>query len=232
MRARQLLTACLLVLAPACGSPHCSQLRAAEETTEEAPPPQASSPIELPEVPAHCGETLEFEDPALEALVRAEIDQPKGPILATDVARLTEVDSENLPDEDVTLKSLKGIECLGALKKLVLNTGYPGYETCEVEDLRPVSTLATLEELVLNDCQVSDLSPLSGLVQLQGLGLYGNQVKSLGDLSSLRSLRSLSLQQNAVEDLRPLSSLLELRHLDLWNAPRSGWYISQVKASE
>ena len=81
------------------------------------------------------------------------------------------------------------------------------FRRVQMSDLGPLSSLTSLETLVLDGTGVSDLGPLSSLRALRRLDLDGTGVSDLGPLSSLRALETLYLNGTEVSDLGPLSSL-------------------------
>jgi Leucine-rich repeat (LRR) protein len=84
-----------------------------------------------------------------------------------------------------------------------------------VIDLRPLSSLTSLRELNLSYTQVSDVRPLSSLTSLQRLYLGGTLVRDVRPLSGMTSLQILSLYTTGVSDVSSLSSLTSLRELNL-----------------
>ena len=87
-----------------------------------------------------------------------------------------------------------------------------------VSDLKPLTGLASLNELVLNRCTaVTDLEPLAGLDSLHTLVLAGcTAVSDLKPLAGLASLNELVLAGcTAVSDLKPLAGLASLNKLIL-----------------
>lgn len=136
-----------------------------------------------------------FADPALEAAVRAKLNQPDGTIRREDVAQL-----ESLDGSHYGITNLVGIEQLKSLKELNLKGNH-------IRDLTPLSRLEELVELNLRDNQVTDLSPLAKLTKLEKLNLRGNLVRDIGALRGLVRLQDLNLRYNFVADLSPLADL-------------------------
>ena len=86
-----------------------------------------------------------------------------------------------LASQGIQLEPLEGIDW--SSRGYVLDrdghiAGLGLYE-CEVSDVSPLSGLAQLQEILLNDTQVRDLSPLSGLTQLQTLDLRDTPIETL-----------------------------------------------------
>ena len=84
-----------------------------------------------------------------------------------------------------------------------------------ISDLRPLSSLVGLRQLVLYGNEISDLAPLSSLENLTSLQLGYNQISDVSALSSLTNLTLLGLIENEISDISPLASLTNLRELRL-----------------
>eukprot|EP00899_Mesostigma_viride_P018987 jgi/Mesvir1/2708/Mv05105-RA.1 len=101
--------------------------------------------------------------------------------------------------------------CKGHPSQGVLNCGGNSI-TC----MDPVTNLANLKALVLNDNDIVSVPPLKGLPELNTLVLSHNQIEELGNaLANVPSLTKLSLSNNQLTDLggslRHLAHLTELR---------------------
>ncbi|MBK7939965.1 MAG: TIR domain-containing protein [Lewinellaceae bacterium] len=111
------------------------------------------------------------------------------------------------------IASIKGVERLGLLKKLVVAGAYG--EFWRFSDLAPLADLLYLQILFCRNTQVSDLAPLAGLLNLQQLDCRNTQIEYLAPLSRLRNLQLLYGYNTQITDLSPLSGLLNLKRLDL-----------------
>ena len=124
-------------------------------------------------------------------------------------------------------------------------------EGCMVRDLRPLSTLTTLETLILSQNPIEDLSPISGLIrlkhlqldntlvselepltplkQLQVLGCKGTQVKRLNALLYLNGLKQLDISSTEVRSLSPLDELQQLSLLQCYNTRLTARVVEKFK---
>ncbi|MDE2803119.1 MAG: leucine-rich repeat domain-containing protein, partial [Chloroflexota bacterium] len=84
-----------------------------------------------------------------------------------------------------------------------------------VRDVSPLSGLAQLESLILNNNRVADISSLSGLSHLRSLSLHGNEVSDVSPVAGLSELTWLAFNYNRISDISPLSELSNLRSIDL-----------------
>jgi len=146
-----------------------------------------------------ANEKVSFADPNLEAAVRKEIGKPDGPILASELDKITSIYAPN-----TLITSLSGLEYCVNLEFLVLDSDL------EIKDLSPLAGLTNLRQLYLFFNELSDISPLSGLYNLEVLNLEDNLVKDLSPLAGLTSLKLLNLMDNHIEDITPLSGLVNL----------------------
>lgn len=144
---------------------------------------------------------VHFADPALEMLVRKEVELPHGPLEYGDVRWIRE-----LSGSSYDILSLEGIEQLGALERLDLSYN-------SIEDITPLGNLPHLHTLDLAYNRVESLAPLSPLGELQELKVQGNHLTSLTGLERLTNLRSLNVSDNPIENLEPLRGLSNLEHL-------------------
>lgn len=85
----------------------------------------------------------------------------------------------------------------------------------KVDDLSPLSGLAELKILYLNNTSVADLSPLSRVTSLERLGVEGTDVSDVASLAHLKRLRFLQLGNTPISDVTPLAGLANLNTLKL-----------------
>jgi hypothetical protein len=107
-----------------------------------------------------------FTDPLLEGTVRDALAQPTGPILLTDVARITKVEANGRG-----IANLAGIEQLTGLTTLRLNEN-------AITDLGPLAPLTQLSVLELLGNTITDIRPLAPLTNLYALVLGRNATRS------------------------------------------------------
>ena len=144
-----------------------------------------------------------FEDPAIEAAVRAKLNKPTGALSAQDLSSVT-----SLSLSDTALTSLSDLKMLSGLKNLKL-------KHCGISDLSALKEMTQLSLLDMPSNQIIDLTPLSGLTNLNTLGLSDNLISDLTPLSGLTKMDTLYLYKNRIEDIRPLETLKDLTFLNL-----------------
>lgn len=166
---------------------------------QDAPiPPTATDPTSLVD-------HTTFADLGLELAVRSALAKPRGELAADELLSL-----ETLDASQRGIRSLEGIERLGALRSLRLGAN-------ELEQLAPLAALAELQFLDLSDNAISDVSAIVHLARLTSLDLSTNSIESIDSLASLQQLTHLDLKNNAIVDLAPLAALRRLRLLNLDN---------------
>ncbi len=84
-----------------------------------------------------------------------------------------------------------------------------------IESLRGAECLQALRHLVISGNQLTSLEPLAGLTHLQALDATRNAIADLTPLRGLSRLRELYLWNNAIRDATPLAQLPSLEVVDL-----------------
>jgi len=114
----------------------------------------------------YAEEVVNIPDPNLEAIIRAEIGQPEGPITDTDLQSISSLDSthDHRTLEEEKIIHLTVLEYCTNLQYLFLGQN-------KISDTSALSGLKNLQQLYLGNNQISDISALSGLVNLQELYL-------------------------------------------------------------
>ncbi|NUN96413.1 MAG: protein kinase [Candidatus Omnitrophica bacterium] len=178
-------------------------------TAEECSPPPAPAGL----------------DPIWEQAARAILEIQDGPLLPSDIERVSRLRLAaangppldqlscfpNLADLcilDSTLGNLTPLARLPLLTRLDLTRS----------SLLAPETLASLEgltSLTLSKTNVRDLSPLARMSGLLHLGLEGCEVESLGPLRNLKQLAHLLANRAGIRDVSALAGLTELEHLHL-----------------
>jgi Leucine-rich repeat (LRR) protein len=144
-----------------------------------------------------------FKDKNLEQAVRNTINKSTGDIYKSDVEKITELNVECYPVQD-----LSGIENLSNLQQFSL-TGN------NVSDISALKGLTNLQTLNLGGNQISDISPLEGLFNLQELNLTINKISDISVLKGLTNLQTLELADNNITDISALKGLINLQTLKL-----------------
>lgn len=93
-----------------------------------------------------------------------------------------------------------------------------------VYTLEPLTQMAFLKKLVVNNNQIQDLSPLFDKQYLEILSVSGNPVDNIMPLSDLAMLKNLNIENTPVTDLNPIAGLKNIKVLNI-----AGTSISNLK---
>lgn len=183
-----------------CGpNQHCHQINHQAYCSPNSPPP----------IVHDCGASeLTFDQPYVEAQVRAAIGLPTGPITNADVSELTEL--------TLTTQYLElgGIECLVALTSLNLQDN-------QLSDIGPLAKLVNLEWLNLDRAGGFDVSPLASLTRLKTLRLGDVRIQDPTALGSLTQVEDLEINGTSAATMAVVAGLSNLRALEM--ADTSEW---------
>ena len=108
--------------------------------------------------------------------------------------------------------TIKGVQYSTSLTEL--NLGSLSLTNADIEPLRHMTNLTTLNLRVNN---ITDLSPLSGLTKLTWLNVFNNNVSNIDALSGLTNLDTLFISENPITNLSPLRNLTKLKGLYAYN---------------
>lgn len=95
------------------------------------------------------------------------------------------------------------------IEELIIDPSYMVYT------LEPLSQMAFIKKLVVNNNQIQDLSPLSDKYLLEILSVGGNPIDNILPLSNLLLLKELNIENTPVSDLNPMSSLKNIKTLNI-----------------
>jgi len=153
------------------------------------PTPVPPTPTPTPPANAVIFENLEFE-----SKIREMIGKDKGYVLTEDVAKITEINLEN-----VQFGHIRDIKHFTNLTKLSLRGA-------GIYDLEGIGNLQKLERLTLSENNLVNIQRLAQLKSLRNLILYNNQISDISSLTpaSLPNLSSLFLDGNNISDISPL----------------------------
>lgn len=172
-------------------------------------------------------EPVTFQDPAIEALVRQQLNYSEDTVIYTnDLWNITEL---IIPEEATNYADLGGMTNLKTLtlRNAASNdfsylTKLNSLENLEIsgvslssDDLSLIASATTLKHLTLTDCNLSSIAPLASLHNLVTLDLRGNSIRDLTPLTNMQQLEQLSMAYNAVNSIGVVSTLPSLRVLDL-----------------
>jgi hypothetical protein len=176
--------------------------------------------IATDEVPSYCQGEIRFPDRRLNWEIRSLLYEKLGKENfkeVIDYKMLQSIDGLAInaffadctqTDDDTYVWSLKGMECMHALKTIMLP------HQC-FSDVSPLATLQNLEHLSLYGNLKIDPSPFTSLKSLKFLALTGTQLTSSTFLAELTSLEELGLGSTTIDDISSVADLKNLKILDL-----------------
>ena len=131
-------------------------------------------------------------------------------VLAKDAARL--------PDWLCTLEGLEQLSVADS-KFLMPNSNLENLSFVFLDntpaDIKPITALASLQRVSMNNVLIEDVSFLSDLPNLHQIDFAGTGIKTLSTLSTLSNLEHINLNNTQVLDLSPLSNLCSLQKIYL-----------------
>lgn len=172
-------------------------------------------------------EPITFQDPAIEELVRRELNYSDTTVIYTN--DLWSFEELTVPEEATVYADLAGMINLKSLSipnaksgDFNFMTSLQNLESLEISGvsldntmLNLITTPANLTHLSLTDCTISSIIPLAHLTKLVTLDLSNNSIRDLSPLVNLTELEELNMQYNAVREIGIVASLPSLRILDL-----------------
>ena len=177
----------------------------------------------------NADETVTFEDPKIEKMVRNSLNKPNGKIFAAQLLDVTELHNADIAG---SIRSLNDLKFMPNLTTLTLDG------EMLINDYEPLAGLQELTYLSLSECAVSnnelpyinactklvyldvshnELATLSGaeaLTKLEMLNVSDNELTNLNTVGELTALLDLNISDNKIRNLSPLSSLENLQLLD------------------
>ena len=172
-------------------------------------------------------EPVTFQDPAIEALVRQQLNYSQDTVIYTnDLWNITELvvpeDATNYADI-AGMTNLKSLTVHGAASNdFSFLTTLKSLEKLEIsgvslssDDLTVIGSTTALTDLTLTDCSLSSIASLAGLHNLVTLDLSGNSIRDLSALSNMQQLEQLHMSYNAINSIGIVSTLPSLQVLDL-----------------
>jgi len=163
-------------------------------------------------------DTIVFEDPKLEVIVRYTLKMPTEDFTETALLSLDTLIYFDYWHQGIwvgQIESLNGLENCMNLKRLYLQ-----YHL--FSDISPLANLTNLIELNLSFNQnICDISPLVELIQLKYLYLNENGITDISPLANMTQLIVLELYSNPIENINAVESMTDLEVLTL-NCLQSG----------
>ncbi|MCL1975001.1 MAG: hypothetical protein FWG61_02405 [Firmicutes bacterium] len=184
---------------------------------------------------------IQWVEPALEALVRQELDKPAGDIFQSDLdyvktirligethiaindsfgsrVQLHDLDDAGKPLKDGTYE-LDGKQYMrGSISSLADFANFRNVEDIRIykNDLQDLSGLASLEKLEflrLSDCSIFSIESLEKLSHINFLDLSSNQITDIEPLCKLEQVSNIGLGNNNITNFDKLSFVKNLQML-------------------
>ncbi|TAH63384.1 MAG: leucine-rich repeat domain-containing protein [Gottschalkiaceae bacterium] len=180
---------------------------------------------------AGCVESdvVHIVDNNLEIEIREILGKPTGDITKKDMEVLVVLDIKGkdiysleglehavnlfylgIVNKDSSLSDLRPISKLTKLTDLII-------ENAEISDVRPIKDLTNLTLLSLKNNNISDISPLKNLINLDLIDIEYNDVRDISTFSEFTQLRYAYIEGNNISDISSLSGLTELKRLRATN---------------
>lgn len=163
-------------------------------------------------------DTIVFEDPKLEVIVRYTLKMPTEDFTETALLSLDTLIYFDYWHQGIwvgQIESLNGIENCMSLQRM-------DFQYHLFSDLSPLANLTNLIELNLSFNQnICDILPLGKLIQLKYLYLNANGITDISPLANITQLIVLELYFNPIENINAVESMTDLEVLTL-NGLQSG----------
>ncbi|HCK99997.1 MAG TPA: hypothetical protein DHW42_07850 [Candidatus Marinimicrobia bacterium] len=163
-------------------------------------------------------DTIVFEDPKLEVIVRYTLKMPTENFTETALLSLDTLIYFDYWHQGIwvgQIESLNGLENCMNLQRM-------DFQYHLFSDLSPLANLTNLIELNLSFNQnICDISPLVKLIQLKYLYLNANGITDISPLANMTQLIVLELYFNPIENINAVESMTNLEVLTL-NGLQSG----------
>ena len=169
--------------------------------------------------PSDSIQAMEFNDEALESMIRSAMNIPEGDILVSDALEVRELDFQ-MDGNDWTKPRIHNLDALKYFTNLTyLNLGWAvqNEENCFADvDISALSALTNLEFLQMACVNISDISALSGMTSLKNLSVWGGKgLEDISVLANLTNLEVVELKNNLISDITPLAGLTNLYYIDV-----------------
>lgn len=172
-------------------------------------------------------ELVDFQDPAVEAAIRSELNVSNNVQLYTN--DLWGIKSFTVPSGAKSYADLKHMvflesltiangvsDELSNLANLANITELSITSTSVSQDvLQNIAAMPKLKKLTLSGCSLTSISTLEKATGITTLDLSNNAIRDISSLSAMKELCELNLQHNAITDGSPLSGITTLTKLDL-----------------
>jgi len=193
---------------------------------------------------------IQWEDPAVEAMVRTALEKPSGDILRSELDFVESVyiaggshiyfnigralDGSSWQRDEYYIDGVRYSQ-RGEITSLKDFAHFQNLDTLtvlynKIEDLSGVAALNRVEQLNIGLNHLSDLTPLGELTQLTLLTIWGNDIVDISPLANLKDLQFLYAAENKIEDAAPLSGLTNLQELNLRDNNISGEQMEWLQA--
>ena len=140
------------------------------------------------------------------------------------IEALTFVGGDKDDENEITVKSIKGLEKAVNLKMLTFSSsdipegGDIRYSASSISDLTPIKDLKKLEFLRLSHNNIEDVTPLKELTNLKHLYISHNRIADVSPLGKLTNLADFDISINYIADV---SVAKNYNKLTMFNAIRN-----------
>jgi len=198
----------------------------------ETPPSTETPPAAPVETPAKIENNvaIEWVEPALEALVRKELDKPEGTIYQEELDYITSVElfgeSHLFINNDGGLFLVKGNRTKGVdlhyddgrgniFKDGTYEVEGQQYTRGSISSVADFANFRNLTRLAVHKNRLLDLTGMELLINLMDLVLIENDIQEAGALASLKQLGFLILNYNNIADMSAFSGFDRITDLYL-----------------
>ena len=161
-------------------------------------------------------EVIEFADPVIELMCRAQLGLEEGEITDVDCEEIEELDTYYLYDlgyeyeeiENMKIHTLEDLKYFPYLYYLSLE------EQTEIEDWSVLSQTA-IQNLYLYRCGITDIGFIKDMKNLYYLDLQGNEIEDISVIQDLDYLEYVTISGNPIKDISPVFKLKNLYSLSV-----------------
>ncbi|MBT9775731.1 hypothetical protein GPL15_04295 [Clostridium sp. MCC353] len=165
------------------------------------------------------GQAVQWEDPAVEKLIREFLEKPEGDISISDLDFITSVDLYGDDRLFINGKDKDGAGFMENREQLAIRYYYDETLAGTIKTPADFKNFHQLKELGIYGSAITDASGFQEIVWLERLWLWNNKLTDINGIEKLTQLTSLDLSQNDLDDISPLKTMTGLKELWLWGNP-------------
>lgn len=185
-------------------------------------------------------EVIEFADPVIELMCRAQLGLEEGEITDVDCEEITDMDTYCLYElgygydeiENMKIHTLKDLKHFPYLTYLNLNdqTEVEDWDVlsqtaiydlslsrCGITDIGFIKNMKSLYWLDIPRNEIEDISAIQGMEDLEYVSISGNPIKDISPVFTLKNLYSLSVSGDQIDSLDSIIQMPGLERLDVYN---------------